>query len=78
VQQLPKAAGIGHVGEMEAEAAAVFVEIAIDAIQTVGIEAAGAPFESVDFIALPQQEFGQVGAVLAGDAGNECAFHSLP
>jgi hypothetical protein len=29
----------------------------------------------VDFIALAQQEFGEVGAVLAGDAGDEGFFH---
>jgi hypothetical protein len=28
----------------------------------------------VNDIALLEQEFGKVGAVLAGDAGNECGF----
>jgi hypothetical protein len=32
----------------------------------------------VDLIALREQIFGQVGAVLAGDAGDECFFHAKP
>jgi hypothetical protein len=28
----------------------------------------------MDLVALPQQELGQVGAVLARDAGNQCPF----
>jgi hypothetical protein len=29
----------------------------------------------VDFIALFQQKFGQICAILAGDTGNKCFFH---
>jgi hypothetical protein len=29
----------------------------------------------VDFIALGQQQFGEIGAVLASNAGNESFFH---
>ena len=31
----------------------------------------------MDFIALFQKQLGKVGAVLAGDAGNESAFHRV-
>ena len=35
-----------------------------------------AALDAVHLIALLQQELGQVGAVLAGDAGDECDFAS--
>ena len=35
------------------------------------------PFDAVHDVAFFQQEFGQVGAILAGDAGDEGGFHSL-
>src|SRR5439155_7834058 len=31
--------------------------------------------QAVHFVALIQQEFGEVGAVLTGDAGDQCPFH---
>ena len=31
----------------------------------------------MDFIPLAQQQFGQIGAVLASDAGDECFFHTF-
>jgi hypothetical protein len=34
------------------EASAVFVEIGIDMIDTLGVKAGGAAFEAVDFVAL--------------------------
>ena len=37
----------------------------------------GAADDAVDLIAFPEQELGKVGAVLAGDAGNECCFHAV-
>ena len=32
----------------------------------------GAALDAVDFVALLEQQLGEVGAVLAGDAGDEC------
>jgi hypothetical protein len=46
------------------------VNIRVDLVQALGVEAAGPAFDAVHFIALPQQEFGQVRSVLARDAGN--------
>ena len=39
------------------------------------VEGRGATDQSVDLVVLGEQELGEVGAVLAGDAGDECAFH---
>jgi len=33
--------------------------------------------EAVDLVVLFQQQLGQIGAVLAGDAGDDCCFHNI-
>ena len=51
--------------------------ILIDMVYALGIERGGAAFDTVNFVAFFQQEFCEVGAVLAGDTGDESAlFHS--
>jgi len=45
-------------------------------VNAVGAEQRGAALDAVHFVALAQKEFGKVGAVLAGDAGDEGFFHS--
>lgn len=44
------------------------------AVNLVGVEQGGATLDAVDFIAFVQQKLGQVGATLAGDAGNQSTF----
>src|ERR1019366_8105606 len=46
-------------------------------IDTLCVKAGRAPFEAVDFVAFLEEEFGEIGAILAGDAGDERAFHRL-
>ena len=36
-----------------------------------GVERTAAPDDAMDFVALFQQKFGKVGAVLSGDTGDE-------
>jgi len=43
-----------------------------------GVESAGSPDQAMDLVSLGEQEFGQVGPVLAGDTGNQCAFQLGP
>ena len=45
----------------------------LDAVEALG---RGAAHHAVDLVALLEQELGQVGAVLAGDAGDQCAVAS--
>jgi hypothetical protein len=47
------------------------VRVLVQVVDAVGVEERGAALDAVDFVALAQQEFGKVGAVLAGDAGDE-------
>jgi|APEBP8051072433_1049376.scaffolds.fasta_scaffold00708_14 hypothetical protein len=44
----------------------------IQMVDAVGVEQRRAPLDAVHDVALPQQELGEVGAVLAGEAGDEC------
>lgn len=67
-----EAGGVRQVAVVEYEALVVYVGVLIDMIHPLGAEREGASFDAADFIALFQQELGQIGAVLAGDAGDEC------
>ncbi len=51
-----------------------FVGIAVDMVDPVGIERTAAANNAVDFVALGEQQFGQVRTVLSGDAGDQCFF----
>jgi len=43
-------------------------------VDAVGVEEGSAALDAVDFVALAEQKFGEVGAVLAGYAGDEGFF----
>jgi hypothetical protein len=43
-------------------------------IDSVGVEKGTATLDAVDDVTLFEKEFGQVGAVLAGDSGNQSNF----
>jgi hypothetical protein len=66
---------VGHVPVVEDEAPFRIVRVLVQVIDAVGVEQARAALDAVDDVALGEQEFGEVGAVLAGDAGDECGFH---
>jgi hypothetical protein len=51
------------------------MRILVEVIDSLGVEERGAAFDAVDFVAFFEEEFGEVGAILAGDAGDESAFH---
>src|SRR6185503_3969882 len=70
---------VGHVAVVQDEARLLGVRILVDAVDALGVEARGAALDAVHLVALPEQEFGEVGAVLAGDAGRQCGFfHGSP
>jgi len=50
------------------------VGILVKVIDPGGVEAAGAAFDAVHGVALLQEQFGQIAAVLAGDAGDQGGF----
>ena len=66
--------GIGQVAVVQDEVAMRLVRVLVQVIHAIGIEQRRAPLDAVDLVALLQQEFGQIGAVLAGDASNQGAL----
>ena len=62
---------IGHVAIMEDEALVRLVRILVEMLDPAGVERRRAALDAVDDIALVEQQFGQIGAVLAGDAGDQ-------
>ena len=66
--------GIGHVAVMQLELLVLDVRVFVDVFDAAGIEARGAPLDSVYDVSLGQEEAGKVGAVLSGDAGDQRGF----
>lgn len=60
---------------MQFEARVGNVRVLVDVVNPLGVEQRGTALDAVDFVALFQQKLCKVGAVLAGDAGDECFFH---
>src|SRR5438477_11838567 len=44
-------------------------------VDAIGVEQRSPTLDAVDLVAFSEQKFGEVGTVLAGDAGNEGFFH---
>ncbi len=72
-----EAAGIRHITIVKDKLTFLDVRILIKMIDAIGIEQGGATLDAVDDIPLMQQEFREIRAVLAGDAGNESYFGHL-
>ncbi len=62
--------GVREIAVMELEAAVLHVGIFVDVIDPLGVEEGGAAFNAVNFVAFLKEKFREVGAVLAGDAGD--------
>jgi hypothetical protein len=64
---------------VEGEPAARLVGVLVEMIHALGVEERRTALDAVDLLSLLQQELGEVGTVLPGDAGNEGFFlHGLP
>ena len=50
------------------------MRVVIEMIDAAGVERRRAALDAVDDIALAEQKLGKIGAVLAGDAGDQCNF----
>ncbi len=66
--------GIGQIAVVQDQAPVGRVRILVEMVDAVGVEQRGAALDAVYLVALGQQQFGQVHAVLAGDTGDQCAF----
>jgi hypothetical protein len=65
---------VGEVAEMQLEALVVDMRVLVEVVDAVGVEQRRTALDTVDFVAFAQQQFGEVGAVLSGDAGDECGL----
>ena len=62
---------VGHVAVVHEEAHALLVGVDVEVVDALGVEGARAALHAVDDVALLEQQLGEVGAVLAGDAGDQ-------
>ena len=72
-------AAVGQVAVVQDEAPVGFVRVLVQVVDAARVEARRAALDAVHLVALGEQEFGQIGAVLAGHAGNEgtlVGFHA--
>ncbi len=67
-----QAGRVGQVTVVQDELAVVDVRIFVQVVDAVGVEQRRAALDAVHLVALLQQKLRQIGAVLAGDAGDEC------
>ena len=74
VDERGQAGGIGEVAIVEGERESGFVRVVVEVVDAAGVEGAGAADDAVDVVALRQEELGEVGAILPGDAGDERCF----
>ena len=78
VEQLDQRDRVGEVAVVGEQADPLLVGVVVEVVDPVGVEARGAADDAVDLVALLEQELGQVGAVLAGDAGDQGALARSP
>ena len=69
-----QARGIRHVAVVQDEAAIADVRVLVEVIDAVGVEERRPALDAVDDVALAEQQLGEVGAVLPGDAGDQSDF----
>ena len=75
LEQPIEAAAVREVAVVQFEACTRLVRVLVDVVDAIGVEGAGAADDPVDLVALGQEQFREVRAVLPGDARDECALH---
>ena len=62
---------VGQVAVVEDEFGVRVVRVFVEMVDAGGVEEGGAALDAVDFVAFAEEEFGEIGAVLAGDSGDK-------
>ena len=62
--------GIGEVCVVKHQSPAAFVRIFVDVVDARGVESRTSADDAVNDVAFGEQEFAEIGAVLAGDSGD--------
>ena len=71
LDQADQVGGVGQVAVVQEEACLVLVRVGVEMVDPAGVERRGAPLDAVHDVALGQQKRREIGAVLAGDAGDQ-------
>ena len=66
--------GVGQVAVVQDEIAVADVRVLVQVVDAIRVERRRAALDAVDDVAFAEQQFGQIGAVLAGDAGDQGNF----
>ncbi len=75
VKQLHQIHRVGQITVMQEQTDPVDVRVGVEMIDARSVKRARAADDAVDFVALFEQQIGQIAAVLAGDARDERFFH---
>jgi hypothetical protein len=75
VEKLHHLHRVGEVAVVKEELHAVDMRVAVKVVDAARVEGRGAADDPVHLVTLRQQQLGEVGTVLAGDAGNQGFFH---
>ena len=76
MEQAAEAVRVSEVGEIDEQGRGGIVPVRQKMIDARGIEAARAALDAVNFVALLEQQLGEIRAVLARDTGDECRRNS--
>lgn len=75
VEPAAEGGGVGEVGVVEFHEGLVgIVGVDVDVVDALGVEVGRSADKAVDFVAFVEQEFSEIRAVLAGDAGDQGDF----
>jgi hypothetical protein len=77
LHELIERRAIGQVAINEIQPHVFFVRILIDVVDAPRIERRRSPDHAVDFVALREEQLGQIRAILARNAGHQRAFANL-
>ena len=59
---------------MESNFGALLMAVLVERIDSLGVKAGGAPYDSVNLVPLGQKKFGKIRTVLTSDASDQGAF----
>ncbi len=75
LQHAPERAAVVEIAVVQAQAIVRRVRVLVDGLEPLGVEGAGTTENAVNLVPFAQQQLGQIGTVLPGDAGDERSLH---
>src|SRR5690242_2322613 len=72
-----QSAGVGQVAVVQNETISLRMQILVYRLQSARIERTGPPNNPVDLVSFGQEQFRQVGTILAGNPSDQSPFHDI-